>query len=72
MTLLDAAIAGVIVLSALFAYARGIVRSLIGLAAWLAGFVAGLMLAPGLARADQPTTDIRRHTRRRRSPWTTT
>lgn len=50
MTLLDAAIAGVIVLSALFAYARGIVRSLIGLAAWLAGFVAGLMLAPGLAR----------------------
>ncbi|HEX4885181.1 MAG TPA: CvpA family protein [Casimicrobiaceae bacterium] len=50
MTLLDAAIVGVLALSILFAYARGIVRSLIGFVAWIAGLVAGFLFAPALAQ----------------------
>ncbi|GIK88326.1 MAG: CvpA family protein [Burkholderiales bacterium] len=50
MTLFDVAVVAVLALSALLAYARGIVRSLIGLVAWVAGFVAGLAFAPVLAQ----------------------
>lgn len=46
----DVALVALLVLSALLAYARGIVRSLIGLVAWVAGFVAGLAFAAQLAR----------------------
>ena len=41
MTGFDLAIIGVIALSALFAFVRGIMRELIALVAWVAGFVAG-------------------------------
>lgn len=47
--MLDVAILGVLALSALAAFARGIVRALIGLVAWIAGFVGGLAFAPTLA-----------------------
>ena len=46
MTIFDVAIVGVVALSALIAFFRGIVRSLLGLAAWVAGFVAGIAFAP--------------------------
>lgn len=49
MTLFDLAVIGVIALSALLAFARGIVRSLIGLLAWVVGFIAALAFAPSLA-----------------------
>jgi len=49
MTGFDLAIIGVVALSALIAFLRGIVRSLIGLAAWIAGFVAGIVFAPSVA-----------------------
>lgn len=49
MSVFDLAVVGVVALSALMAFARGIVRSLIGLVAWIAGFVAGLAFAPSLA-----------------------
>ena len=45
----DIAIIGVVALSALIAFFRGIVRSLIGLAAWVAGFIAGIAFAPVIA-----------------------
>jgi membrane protein required for colicin V production len=50
MTLLDAAIVAVLALSVLFAFARGIVRSLIGFVAWIAGLVAGYLFAPAVAQ----------------------
>ena len=49
MTGFDLAIVGVVALSALIAFLRGIVRSLIGLMAWIAGFVAGVAFAPSAA-----------------------
>ena len=49
MTLLDLGITGVILLSMLFAYARGVVRSLLGFVAWIAGLVAGFLFAPQAA-----------------------
>jgi membrane protein required for colicin V production len=49
VTLFDAAIVAVVALSALVAFFRGIVRSLIGLASWVAGFVAGIAFAPIVA-----------------------
>jgi membrane protein required for colicin V production len=49
MTGFDLAIVAVVVLSALLAFARGIVRSLIGLVAWVAGFVVALVFAPTVA-----------------------
>ena len=49
MTGFDLAIIGIIALSAVIAFFRGIVRSLIGLIAWIAGFVAGVVFAPSLA-----------------------
>lgn len=49
VTLFDLAIVAVVAVSGLFAFARGIVRSLIGLVAWIAGFVAGLALAPSVS-----------------------
>lgn len=45
MTGFDLAIIAVVALSALIAFLRGIVRSLIGLIAWVAGFVAGIVFA---------------------------
>jgi membrane protein required for colicin V production len=49
MNAFDWLLLAVIALSALAAYARGIVRSLIALAAWVVGLVAALMFAPWLA-----------------------
>jgi membrane protein required for colicin V production len=49
VTVFDVAIVAVLALSALIAFFRGIVRSLIGLAAWIAGFVAGIAFAPIVA-----------------------
>ena len=49
MTGFDLAIIGVVALSALIAFLRGIVRSLIGLVAWVAGFIAGIAFAPAVA-----------------------
>ena len=46
MTWLDLAAVSVVALSVLFAYARGVIRSLIGTAAWVIGFVVALAFAP--------------------------
>jgi membrane protein required for colicin V production len=46
----DAALIAVLALSTAFAFARGIVRSLIGFVAWIAGLVAGVLFAPQLAQ----------------------
>ena len=46
MTGLDLGALAVVALSIVFAYARGVIRSLIGTAAWLVGFVAALAFAP--------------------------
>jgi len=46
MTALDIAALAVVALSIVFAYARGVIRSLIGTAAWVVGFVAALALSP--------------------------
>ena len=46
----DVAIVLVVALSLLLGFVRGIVRSLIGLAAWATGFVLGIGFAPPLAR----------------------
>jgi membrane protein required for colicin V production len=46
MTVFDWLVPGVIALSALLAFARGIVRSLIALATWVAGFIAALAWSP--------------------------
>ncbi|HQU50340.1 MAG TPA: CvpA family protein [Casimicrobiaceae bacterium] len=46
MTWLDLGALLVVALSVLFAYARGVIRSLIGTAAWLLGFVVALGFAP--------------------------
>ena len=51
MTTLDLAIVAIVAISALLAFARGIVRSLIGLVAWVVGFIAALTLAPSVAAA---------------------
>ena len=42
MTLFDLIVLAVIALSVLFAFARGVVREIIALAAWIVGFVAAL------------------------------
>lgn len=49
MTAFDVAIVAVIALSVLFGFVRGIVRSLIGLAAWVTGFVLAIGFAPVVA-----------------------
>lgn len=49
MSAFDLAAVAVVALSTLLAYARGIVRALIGVVAWVAGLVAGFALAPPLA-----------------------
>ena len=46
MTALDIAALAVLLLSVLLAWARGIIRSLIGTVAWIAGFVAAIGFAP--------------------------
>ena len=46
MTALDIAALLVMVLSVLFAWARGIIRSLIGTVAWIVGFVVAIGFAP--------------------------
>ena len=50
MNACDFAILGVTALSVVFAYARGIVRSLLGFVAWIAGLAAGLVFSPRLAQ----------------------
>jgi membrane protein required for colicin V production len=50
MNVLDAALLAVLAISTAFAFARGIVRSLIGFVAWIAGLVAGFLFAPRLAQ----------------------
>jgi membrane protein required for colicin V production len=49
VTAFDVAVVAVIALSVLFGYLRGIVRSLIGLAAWVLGFVLAIGFAPAIA-----------------------
>ncbi len=49
MAAFDFAMIAVIALSALFGFVRGIVRSLIGLAAWVTGFVLAIGFAPAVA-----------------------
>ncbi len=46
MTWLDVGAISVVAVSVLFAYARGVIRSLIGTAAWVIGFVVALAFAP--------------------------
>jgi membrane protein required for colicin V production len=46
MTVFDAAVIFVIALSTLFAFIRGVVRELIALIAWVAGFIAALAFTP--------------------------
>lgn len=46
--MLDIAALAVVALSILFAYARGVIRSLIGTAAWIIGFVAALVFTPAV------------------------
>src|SRR5436190_528695 len=46
MTVFDAAVILVIALSTLFAFLRGVVRELIALIAWVAGFIAALAFTP--------------------------
>ena len=48
MTALDIAALLVMILSVLFAWARGIIRSLIGTVAWIVGFVFAIGFAPTL------------------------
>jgi len=55
MSSLDLAIVAIVAISALLAFARGIVRSLFGLLAWVVGFVAAFALAPSLAAAFSPS-----------------
>ena len=57
MTGFDFAVIGVLALSALLAYARGIVRSLIGLLAWVAGFIAAIVFARPIAALLPPFHD---------------
>jgi membrane protein required for colicin V production len=49
MNWFDLAIVAVIALSALFAFARGIIRELIALGTWVAGFIAAIAYAGSLA-----------------------
>jgi membrane protein required for colicin V production len=49
MTVLDIAVVGVVTLSLLLAWARGVIRSLVGTLAWLVGFVAAIAFAPAVA-----------------------
>jgi len=46
VTIFDAAVIFVIALSTLFAFVRGVVRELIALIAWIAGFIAALAFTP--------------------------
>ncbi len=49
MNAFDLALAGVVALSALFAFARGIIREVIALATWIVGFIAAIAYAGSLA-----------------------
>ena len=51
MNAFDVAIVAVIGLSALFAFARGIIREVIALGAWVVGFIAAIAYAGDLANA---------------------
>ncbi len=48
MTPLDLAIVGVILLSTLFAFVRGVIREVIALVSWVVGFAAAFAFAPAL------------------------
>lgn len=45
-TLVDAGVAGIVLISALLAYARGFVREVLSIAGWVIAAVAGFLLAP--------------------------
>lgn len=47
--MLDVVVIGVVALSVLFAYARGVIRSIIGTAAWIVGLIAAIAFTPALA-----------------------
>lgn len=47
--MLDVVAIGVVALSVLFAYARGVIRSMIGTAAWIVGIIAAIAFTPALA-----------------------
>ena len=49
MTVLDIAALAVVALSVVLAWARGIIRTLIGTLAWIVGFVAALAFTPAVA-----------------------
>ena len=49
MTAFDFAVLAVIALSTLFAFLRGVIRELIALIAWVAGFVAAFVFTPQVA-----------------------
>lgn len=49
-TLVDAAVALVVVVSAILAYSRGVVRELLAIAGWVVAAVAAFTLAPTFDR----------------------
>jgi membrane protein required for colicin V production len=57
VTALDVCAIAIVAVSILFAYARGIIRSLIGTAAWIVGFVAALAFTPALGAQFPPVHD---------------
>jgi len=57
VTALDVCAIAVVAVSILFAYARGIIRSLIGTVAWIVGFVAALAFTPALGAHFPPVHD---------------
>lgn len=48
MTVFDGAVLGVMLLSVLFAFVRGVIRELIALLAWVLGFFAAVAFSPAL------------------------
>jgi hypothetical protein len=57
VTALDVCAIAVVAISILFAYARGVIRSLIGTAAWVVGFIAALAFTPALGATLPPVPD---------------
>lgn len=57
MNVLDLIAIGVAAASVLFAYARGVIRSLIGSAAWIVGLVAAFAFTPALGAKIPSTSD---------------
>ena len=63
MTVLDIAAIAVVALSLVLAWARGVIRSLVGTLAWIVGFVAAIAFAPAVAvfLPDTPNAPRRCH-----------